>query len=299
MKRMPPIPHRAARGVALVVILWILVLITIVVGTYTILAHTENLQSRFLFDTTQARYAAESGIHRAVLELRSPDMETRWVGDGRTYAMEFGGAVVEIQVINEAGKIDLNSADEELLTNLFVSRGVDEMTALHLTDAILDWREPGDLPRLYGAKEAEYFQAGYPYGPPGAPFETVDELQQVIGMTWELFQEVEPALTINGGRVNPAFAPLEALLALPDMDYETAMWLIQEREMYHPSDGMPIILPDGTQVMASLGGVTYSIRSRATLDNGIWAEVEATIQLGTDELGRPFRVLRWRENLEN
>ncbi len=290
------------RGFALVVVMWILVLITILVGTFTVLARTESMQSRFLFDATQARYAAEAGIHRAVLELRSPEMETRWVGDGRSYTVEFGTAILDISITDETGKININSADEELLTNLFVSRGVDEAQAMDLADAIIAWRDPSEEPPLYGPTEDDYYRAGYPYGPKNGPFETIDELQQVMGMSYGLFMEVEPAITIHGARgsnFNMAYAPLEALMADPEIDRETAERFIEEREMMHPSDGEALILPDGTPVMARGGGVTYSIRSRGILENGVWAEVEATVMLGTDTLGRPFRVLRWKENTEN
>ena len=92
-------------GIALIVVLWMLVLLTVVIGTFSVLARTESLQSRFLFDTTDARYAAEAGIHRAVVELRNPDLETRWVADGRPYLFEFGGA--EIEVSDHARKYPL------------------------------------------------------------------------------------------------------------------------------------------------------------------------------------------------
>jgi general secretion pathway protein K len=129
-----------------VVVLWVLVLLSITVGIYAILARTESLQARFLFDETAARYAAEAGIHRAVFEMRSTDWETRWVPDGRPYQMPFGEAEVEIRITDESGKINLNAADAELLTDFFISRGVDELEALHLADAILDWRDPTTCP---------------------------------------------------------------------------------------------------------------------------------------------------------
>lgn len=289
------------RGIALVVVLWILVLLSITVGIYAILARTESLQARFLFDETAARYAAEAGIHRAVFEMRSGDWETRWVPDGRPYQMSIGDAVVDIRITDESGKINLNAADVELLTDFFISRGVDELEALHLADAIHDWRDPDDMPRLYGAEIDEYLAAGYPYGPANEDFRTVDELQQVIGMSWELYQAVEPLLTVHSGqgRINPAFAPAEVLAVMPDMDRESAEMFVQERWQFHPSDQQALIMPNGQMVNLQGGGRTFSIRSRATLDNGIWSEIDATVSLGTDTRGRPFRIQRWRERLES
>lgn len=291
---------RQPRGIALIVVLWILVLLTIVVGTYAVLARTESLQSRFLFDTTRARYAAEAGIHRAAYEMRNSDMETRWVPDGRPYSIGFGAAEVEIRITDESGKIDLNASDGQTLSDLFISRGMDETEAWHLADAIEDWRDEDDLPRLYGAELAEYESAGYPYGPANQPFVSVDELQQVIGMSWDLYRELEPMLTVHSsGRINPAFASADVLAVNPEISAEDAAIFVQERQQIHPRDQQALMLPDGTMVSLQGGGRTFSIRSRATLDIGTWSEVQATIELGGDQRGRPFRVLRWHDNVED
>ncbi len=293
--------RRSQRGIALVIVLWVLVLLTIVVGIYAVLARTETMQSRFLFDVTEARYAAEAGLHRAVFEMRNPDLETRWVPDGRAYFMEFGNAVVEMRLTDESGRIDLNRADNEMLIELFLSRGVDEMTAWRLADTIEDWRDDDDLPRLYGAEIDEYLAAGYPYGPANQNFQTVEELQQVMGVTLELFQSVEDLLTVHGRstQINPAFAPAEVLAVLPDMDLASARAFVAEREMLHPSEQTALIMPNGQVVSLQGGGSVFSIRSRATLDNGAWSQIEATVSMGTNTRGRPFRVLRWREDVED
>jgi general secretion pathway protein K len=288
-----------ARGIALIVVLWVLVLLTIVVGVYAVLARTESLQARYLFDTTAARYAAEAGLHRAAFELRNPDMETRWVADGRAYRLEFGSAELEIRVADEAGRIDLNNAEEPFLAELFMAQGVEEQEAWFMAAAIADWRDPDDLMRLYGAEIDEYVAAGYPYGPANEPFGTVEELQQVIGMTYPLFQRVEPLLTVDGGReVNPAFAPVEVLALLPDMDRELAEMFVAEREMAHPADMNALMMPTGQMVSLRSRGRAYRVRSRAELDNGAWTVIEATVALGNTARGRPFRVLRWREQVE-
>lgn len=289
------------RGIALVVVLWILVLLTLVVGVYAVLARTETMQARFLIDTTVARYAAEAGVHRAAFELRNPDMETRWVADGRSYEIEFGNAVLDIRVWDESGRVDLNRAEEDLLTELFISRGVEEMEAMHLAAAIADWRDPDDLARPLGAEIDDYLAAGFPYGPANEPFSTVDELQQVIGMNWELYREVERLFTVHGAsaQINPAFAPAEVLALLPDMTLELAEAFVEERQSHHPGDLDALMMPNGQLVSLRGRGQAFRIQARATLDSGAWTTVEATVNLTTDTRGRPFRVLRWKETLEN
>ena len=49
--------------------------------------------------------------------------------------------------------------------------------------------------------------------------------------------------------------------------------------------------------MVSGGGNTYTIKSRATLANGANAVLDASIRLGgVGAAGRPYTVLRWRDD---
>ncbi len=285
----------------MIVVLWMLALLTIIIGTYAVLARTETLQSRFLFDTTDARYAAEAGLHRAVVELRNPDMETRWVADGRPYEFGFGDARVEVRITDETGLIDVNAAAQgnpDLLIRLFVSIGLSEQDAELMTAAIQDWVDADDQARVMGAEDQEYANEDLPYGPANAAFGTIEELQQVIGMSWALFRAVEGSLTVHSGRAdfNPAFAPQSVLRTLPEMDEQAAQLFIDERSQYHPGDQMQLTLPDGSLVNQRGSGLTHTIVSRATLESGTWNEIEATIRLGTDSRGRPFRIVRWKDN---
>ena len=136
-----------------------------------------------------------------------------------------------------------------------------------------------------------------------APFQTVGEVQQVLGMNYDLYEKIESAITIYGGGVqpNPAYAPLEVLLALPGMTPDLAQQLIAARQQVLPGQGAPgqpgaagLTLPDGTPVVANGGGNTYTIRSRATLANGASTVLDASIRLGgVGAAGQPYTVLRW------
>ncbi|GAA0714299.1 type II secretion system protein GspK [Dokdonella soli] len=299
-KRVSAFARRRARGVAFVLVLWVIAMLAILLGSFSLVARTENLQSRHLFDTTQARYAAEAGLNLAVFELRKADPLERWVADGRPYTFGYGDAELEVSITDDSGKIDINAADGAMLTNLLVAHGIELDKAQALSDAILDWREPGEAKRPNGAKAADYKAAGLSYGPANAPFNTVSELQQVLGMDYALYAQLEPALTIYSGRNQPsaAFAPLEALEALPGMTPEIARELIRQRQALAPGDiaGAGLTLPDGTPLIAGGGGLTYSVKSRAKLPNGASTTLDATIRMGgINTAGRPYVILRWRD----
>ncbi len=291
---------RAQRGIAFVLVLWVIAMVAVLLGSFSMIARTENLQSRHLFETTQARYAAEAGLNLAVYELRMHDPMQRWQADGRSYRFAFGDAEIEVRITDDAGKIDINTADIMVMTNLLTSAGVEFDKAQELADAIEDWRDPDDLARPLGAEAKDYKDVGLSYGPRNGPFETVSELQQVLGMSYEIFTAIEPAITIYSGRNTPsaAYAPIEALRALPGMTNDYAQQLIQQRQMLQP--GSPelqsLTLPDGTPLMADGGGLTYSVRCRATLPNGASAELDATVRMGgAGAAGRPYAILRWRD----
>lgn len=292
------------RGVAFILVLWVIATLSILLGSFAMLTRTENLQARHLFDTTQARYAAEAGLNLAVYELRKTDQLQRWIADGRPYSFMFDDAKVEVRLTDDSGKIDINTASDEILASLFMRSGVKEQQAIALAAAVQDWRDPDDLTSPNGAEKRDYKAAGLSYGPANAPFNTVSELQQVLGMTYELYEKVEPALTMYSGRGDPnlAYAPLEALESIPGMTPEDAQQLIAQRQAMPPGyqagvDGPPLTLPDGTPIpMAGGGGLTYSIESRATLPSGAHTVLEATIRLGgVNAAGRPYTILRWRD----
>jgi general secretion pathway protein K len=293
-----------SRGVAFVLVLWVIATLSILLGSFAMITRTENLQARHLFDTTRARYAAEAGLNLAVYELRKNDQLQRWIPDGRPYAFQFDDAQVEVRLTDDSGKIDINTAKDEILASLFMRSGVEEEQAVALAAAVEDWRDPDDLETPNGAEVDSYHAAGLSYEPANEPFNTVSELQQVIGMSYALYEKIEPAVTIYSGRGDPnlSYAPLEALESIPGITPEIAQQLIAQRQALPPGyrpgiDGPPLTLPDGTPIpMASGGGLTYSVESRATLPSGAHTVLEATIRLGgVNAAGRPYTIRRWRD----
>jgi general secretion pathway protein K len=288
------------KGIALVLVLWVLLLLTIITGSFALIARMDRLEAHTLLSGTQARMSAEAAIHLAVLALRDPEDETRMLADGRIYQQEIDGVLVEVSAIDERGKLDINATDELTLANLFTGHGMDIVDAEILAAAVLDWRDEDELERVDGAEEDAYFAAGLDVGPANRPFMMTEELLQVIGMHYELYRKLEPGITVfsRAGVPNPAFAPVEALMAMPDITYEEAMNFVEQRNSQQPGDSLGTELPNGVVVMEQGRGVTYSIQARATMPNGVWEQLQATIRLGGNRSGSPFRVLRWREGFQ-
>ncbi len=288
------------RGIALVLVLWVLLLLTIITASFSLMARMDRLEANTLLSGTQARLSAEAAINLAVLSLRDPQDETRMMADGRVYQTEIDGILIEVSAIDERGKLDINAANELTLANLFTGHGMGLDEAEILAAAVLDWRDEDELERVNGAEQDAYFAAGLEIGPANRPFMMTEELLQVIGMQYELFRRLEPGITVfsRGGEPNPAFAPVEALMALPDITYEEAVNFVQERNSQQPGESLGTELPNGVLVMEQGRGVTYSIQARATMPNGVLEQLQATIRIGGNRFGKPYRVLRWREGFQ-
>ena len=287
-------------GIALVLVLWVLLLLTIITGSFALMARMDRLEAHALLSGTQARLSAESAINLAVLALRDPQDETRMLADGRVYQQEIDGVLLEVSAIDERGKLDINTMDELTMANMLSGHGLELDAADLLAAAVMDWRDEDELERVNGAEEESYFSAGLEVGPANRSFMMTEELLQVIGMEYELYRKLEPGITVfsRAGEPDPAFAPVEALMALPDITYEEALNFVQERNSQQPGESLGTELPNGLVVMEQGRGVTYSIQARATMPNGVWEQLHATIRLGGNRSGSPYRVLRWREGFQ-
>lgn len=286
------------QGTALVLVMWLLALLTTLIGTFAASAHIEALQGRQLRTSTAARYAAQAGIELAVLRLLDDNQSTRWIPDGREYALTFEGASLRILVTDESGKIDLNTADADLLSRLFVVLQVAEPRARALAGAIIDWRDADSLVQINGAEDRAYAQAGLPYRPKNRSFDSNAELQQVVGMDYALYRKAADLVTVHSGesRPNPVFAPALVLLAL-GMDSAQAASTVAQRQAYRPGSGQPLPrFPNGGPIQVPMGSGTYSISSRAIQADRTTVELFATVRAGVaGPYGHLYAPLQWRE----
>jgi general secretion pathway protein K len=276
-------PRRSQRGVALLLVLWACTLLAIMLGGYAMTARTEGLQARYQFAQTQVHYAAEAGLSRAVYGLQDPRLAERWLADGRPYTFRFDGFTVRVSAVDEGGKVDLNSASPLVLQGLFRAAGLRPDEAQKMAAAVVDWRG-FDVSRQVGLD----VYAANGYKPRHSPFLSIEELQQVAGMTPALYRRIAGAITIWSGRESPDpnTAQSLALAAIPGMTPERAAQVLAARRNTRP----------GVAGLFAGNGVTHSIRSEATMADGTRAVLLATVRLqGVRPGAQPYAVLHWRE----
>jgi general secretion pathway protein K len=283
------------RGVALILVLWLTVMLTVIAGSFAYGMRNEALAARNAVSWAQARSIADGAIHRTVFELLRPKVSPDvWAADGAIHVWSEDGARVEVNAIDESGKIDLNTAPDALLNGLLMTAGeLDEPSAARLVDAIADWRDADDLRRPNGAEAADYKAAGSPYLPANALFETVPELQRVLGMTPAIFAKVADSLSVHSRQagVNPVFASRATLLALPGATPEVIdTYLAQRRDALAAKlPPPPFPLPGFAAGAINL----WRIRAEVTMGDGVGFVREAVVRPGDQR--RLLTVLEWQE----
>ncbi len=71
---------RRARGAALIVVLWLVMLLAAMIGAFALSARVEHLQGAVLVSSAQAQEVARAGLEYAVSRLQDSDsVQVRWI----------------------------------------------------------------------------------------------------------------------------------------------------------------------------------------------------------------------------
>ncbi len=214
-------PRSRARGFALFIVLWFLVLIA-AIGSYILAnARSETALARNILAGARAEVLADAGVAQAVFNLTETDPIKQWALDGTPYRVVLPGGGVAIRLGDETEKINPNSAPPPLIAALFQVLGIAPPDAARLAAAIADWTHP--LPKNASPADSRkpYLAAGLDYGPPHRPLQSIDELTFVVEMTSDILASARPYLTIytEGSPPDPRTAPeiVQRALAIAGM----------------------------------------------------------------------------------
>ena len=280
------------RGYALVVTLWLVTLLGLLAMSFLGGSRTEVRLAGLSRSGAQALAGAESGVWLFIdrLLLQGAPPAGRW---REKHEIPNGNVTVDAE--NEGGKLNLNLARVELIENLLRQTSLLDEHLAALRDAILDWRDVDGDKRSQGAEDGDYQRAGFEYGAKDGPFNSVDELRYVRGMTEEVFRELAPALTVYGRHsgVDERMAGREALLAVPGARADAIEGHLATREGRGSPEGDTL----GSEIdRRFLGGApTQVYRVTATAEvSTVRRSITVFVEL---DPGRqpPYTVLAWRE----
>lgn len=293
---MTAVKRENQRGIALLLVLWVLAILMAIVLSFSFLTRTDITSTLAYSRAVKKGLIAEAGLHRAITELfnrkenRLLEEAPPWMGDGRPYREDFGAGHFIVRITDETGKVDINAAPDVLLRKIMENRGVEAGDIDIIIDSIMDWKDPDDLYRLSGA-ESDYYQSlENPYHAKNSRFETPEELILVRGITRELLYGdggrggiIDLFTTVSGSaRINVAAAPKEVLMAIPGMTETVADGIIEQRK----SGGIRTV-----RDLQSAVGVSYGLMSRyITVSEGRAFTIDATGYETGSDWGYPIRA---------
>jgi type II secretory pathway component PulK len=196
MKKRSPLV--GSSGVALVVVLWAVTLISAAMLGLAALLQRQLGQEVAGLQNARAILVAESGIQmvlnsgigRADVEQASQQLSGQlgddWRFNGRKVPVHF--EVKAEDFVGEEGRLNLNfwlrednqQVGRRILQNLFASWDVDLNTQLKVIDALQDWVDENSMTKAQGAEREEY-QSLRLSGPRNGPFERLEEVERVMG----------------------------------------------------------------------------------------------------------------------
>lgn len=314
--------NSSQKGVALLMVLWVLAILTVIVFSFSFMTRTETLSTASFKGGLEKKFIAEGAMERAIMELfyrnayKTQTIEFEglevWQVDGTPYTGSIGEGAYTVSIIDESGKVDINFASEVVLKNLFLNAGVSDEEADTIVDSIMDWKDPDDLHRLNGAESDYYMSLQNPYKAKNARFDSLEELLLVKGVTSDILNGNKERkgliefITVHSRkkRINIDAAPREVLMAIPGMTPELADSIISARHTAGAAGRMSARQVLGehygsiSRYVAAGGSNIYSINAvgHKEKERGSYA-IRATVVLAASEFPDelPYRFVYYKK----
>ncbi len=308
------VPKDEKGGVALILVIWIIVMLMAIVGEFSYSMRTELNILRNFNEEEIAYQLALAGIERAKFEILSVK-ESSYVymneegilafedGDENPVRKgELGNSTFSYVITDENAKLNINKAPLSQLKPFIRNTGVDITEVDTIVDSIIDWRDTNDLHMLNGAEEDYYRSLENPYSCKDGPFDAVDDLLLVKGVTEEIFygtaererdddddddQQVYDGIaqyitTWGSGKININTASANVLEAV--LGSQKAEEIISQREI------APITSPQSGGMVRSF---FFTVISTGTAgDDKIKREIKTTLR----QRGKQLEVVYWNDN---
>jgi len=278
-----PTERKRKEGAALLVALWVLIILSLIVGSFAFEIQLEAMLVSHKRKKFRAEMMAYSGLEyaRAILdkqgeakELEIEDMAEdedgfmqaalyikRGLSTSSTIELGDGSFTVTLESA-EAGR-NINLLQREEWLEILEMANVPSTEWDAMIDCLADWTDEGDLHKLNGAESDDPFYEDRGYPVKNGPLDSVEELMLVKGWGPEILYGKEAdeesdaifgiadLLTVWGdGKVNLNTASADVLLSYAeyeDWELESVM------EARNGEDGEAGTLDDGIKNLAEVG----------------------------------------------
>jgi type II secretory pathway component PulK len=234
-----------------------------------------------------------------------------------------GDGWVSIKIIDLERFANINSASPQILQQAMTAMGVDANDISTISDSIQDWVQPGDNPRLAGAKNQYYLSLNPPYYCKEAPMDDISELLLVKGVTGPMYdggtETNSPApkkfgfspfqnnsyafglkavfTPFSDGKININTADANVLQLIPGVDEATAEEIIKARAGPDGAEGTA----DDTPFQNTGDIQRAGINREATQNIGTFCDVhshtfEVHITAHYLDITREYVAIVWRNS---
>jgi len=227
-----------ARGIVLIPLLWVLTALSFLALDLASTVRAEVNVTQASGEAEKAYFYAQGGLEEVLFHIvfPYPDPEKQkqlfpYAGGMNHYWTRSGEMRCHIAIQDEAGKIDLNFANPEVLTRLLENLGIAQASSI--AASIVEWRKPNSEGKdLDGIKHR--------------PFTSVEELLLIRGMNREILygkpqrkehgrskgtRGLAEFVTVYSGKsqININYAEPEVIAALPGLNLDIANLIVQAR----------------------------------------------------------------------
>lgn len=238
--------NEVRRGFALLAVLWVIVGLAALGVATSLVSRSAVATAQNRTDITRATWRAADCLEHARVAIADvlhapPQRDARGLtGWSALDGIVPGAAIVaaggcDVRLVAAGKRIDVNSADGEMLGALLDRLGVAEPRRDSMVDALLDWRDADDLPRARGA-ERDWYAAHGRFLPRNGPFASVREVSRV--RRFEALRGLDSVMSVEPGRVSLTHAPLAVIAALPGIGAEALGRIAEQRARGAPASDM-------------------------------------------------------------
>jgi len=270
----PPVCNRQQNGIALIMVLWLLVLMTVIASSHSRNIRTETRLASNHIESAKARGLAEAGTYHAIMEMLVSDNTDRWPVNGSPHQVQFDYGEAIISIRDTRGLMDINKVTPAVLDKVLAGAGIeDDNQRQALIDATLDWRDADNIKHLHGAEDDDYHNAGLKWAARDSAFTSIEEFRYILGMTNPLFEKLVPYLTVHSDQANIK------LDVAPSWLVDT---LLGTRNA-----------PTTDKTAISAGSSTYHISVWAKTTAGTKASLDTVVHIAARGK-EPYKILSWR-----
>jgi len=178
--------HHKDKGLVIIAVLWMVVVLMVMSAILSRKSRIDMKVCTARLEAVRCKWACRAGIEKAMAVMNEDETENDslldvWSNNPEDFNdIPLDQCVFTVQVIDEASKLNINTATKEQLM------GLPDMVE-EIADAIIDWRDSDDTPSGAGVESGYYESLSYGYMARNGPFRTIRELLLVKDVTEELF----------------------------------------------------------------------------------------------------------------